>query len=262
MIEKAALLTIGELSKATGVGIKSLKYYEAIGILKPAFIDEANGYRYFSLKQSYWIEIIQMSISFGIPLKNLHDYIDEQDLVDYQALFTRGKKEIQQQLDELLKRLNFIEHVERDFESMEHYGGSQQVYPLELAEKHFLVEPIEKNASPAAIKKAFSKLSSRAGTLGIKAMFWDTGKLFEYRPDGTMTRHVYVQVPASVPESILSPAGTYLCRQSPHEQIEEAGTFFPQIQKPGHWLLIEMDIFQQKSSYQNSRKEIRVLEII
>ena len=32
-------LTIGEVSKMKGVGIKSLRYYDRLGILKPAYIN-------------------------------------------------------------------------------------------------------------------------------------------------------------------------------------------------------------------------------
>ena len=261
MSKKDSLLTIGELSKATNVGIKSLKYYEDIGILRPACIAEGNGYRYFSLKQAYWVEIIQMSVTFGIPLKNLQEYIGENDQIDYQALFAREKIEIQQQLDGLTRSLNFIKHVERDFELMRTMG-IHQTYPLDLDEKYFLIEPIKENETSSSLKKAYARLIKKARSLGIAAMFWDTGKLFERFPNGVLHRYVYVQIPKRINESILSPAGTYFCRQSPNEQIDEAETFFPKIlNRKSHCLLIEMDIFQQKSSYRNAHKELRVIKI-
>lgn len=39
-MQKQSLLTIGLLSKITDVSIKSLRYYERIGILQPAYTDE------------------------------------------------------------------------------------------------------------------------------------------------------------------------------------------------------------------------------
>ena len=38
-MEKQNLLTIGNLSKQTGVHVKSLRYYEQLGILLPAYTD-------------------------------------------------------------------------------------------------------------------------------------------------------------------------------------------------------------------------------
>lgn len=38
-MDKQNLLTIGNLSKQTGVHVKSLRYYEQLGILLPAYTD-------------------------------------------------------------------------------------------------------------------------------------------------------------------------------------------------------------------------------
>lgn len=48
-MKKENLLSIGALSKQTGVHIKSLRYYDSLGILRPAYVDSSSGYRYYSL---------------------------------------------------------------------------------------------------------------------------------------------------------------------------------------------------------------------
>ena len=45
-MDKKRLFSIGKLSKLTGVHVQSLRYYETIGILKPAYIDPESNYRY------------------------------------------------------------------------------------------------------------------------------------------------------------------------------------------------------------------------
>ena len=45
-MDKQNLLTIGNLSKQTGVHVKSLRYYGQLGILLPAYTDPDTGYRY------------------------------------------------------------------------------------------------------------------------------------------------------------------------------------------------------------------------
>ena len=50
-MKKNALLSIGDFSKVTGVGIKALRYYDEIGILTPAFIDSNSGYRKYAVHQ-------------------------------------------------------------------------------------------------------------------------------------------------------------------------------------------------------------------
>ena len=40
-------MQIKEFADATGVSVRTLHYYDAIGLLKPAFVDGATGYRYY-----------------------------------------------------------------------------------------------------------------------------------------------------------------------------------------------------------------------
>ncbi|MDY4307523.1 MULTISPECIES: MerR family DNA-binding transcriptional regulator [Enterococcus] len=49
--KRSELLSIGELAKITGVNIKSLRYYEQVGVLLPVYINPDSGYRYYSLAQ-------------------------------------------------------------------------------------------------------------------------------------------------------------------------------------------------------------------
>ena len=48
---------ISEISKLYGIGADSLRYYERLGILRPR--REANGYRLYSLKEMYKLNIIR-----------------------------------------------------------------------------------------------------------------------------------------------------------------------------------------------------------
>jgi DNA-binding transcriptional MerR regulator len=45
------MLKIGEFSKIAQVSVKTLRFYDQLGLLKPAHIDRFNGYRYYSLEQ-------------------------------------------------------------------------------------------------------------------------------------------------------------------------------------------------------------------
>lgn len=39
--------TISEFAKLRNININSLRYYEKIGVLRPCFVDENTGYRYY-----------------------------------------------------------------------------------------------------------------------------------------------------------------------------------------------------------------------
>ena len=50
-IKEERLYKIGMFSKMNHVTLKTLRYYDTIGLLKPSYIDEVNGYRYYTSKQ-------------------------------------------------------------------------------------------------------------------------------------------------------------------------------------------------------------------
>ena len=45
------MLKIGEFSKLTKTTIKALRYYDKLGLLKPAFTDSTTLYRYYTEEQ-------------------------------------------------------------------------------------------------------------------------------------------------------------------------------------------------------------------
>ena len=60
-------LSIGKVSKMKNVSIKSLRYYDKIGILKPAFINAETNYRYYTEEQLYLLDAVTLCIKLGIP---------------------------------------------------------------------------------------------------------------------------------------------------------------------------------------------------
>ena len=56
------MFKIGEFSKLTQVSIRMLRYYDEIGILKPANVDSFTGYRMYSADQ---IPLLQKIILLG-----------------------------------------------------------------------------------------------------------------------------------------------------------------------------------------------------
>ena len=51
-------MSIGKVSKLKNVSIKSLRYYDQIGILKPAFVNTETNDRYNTTEQLYVLDAI------------------------------------------------------------------------------------------------------------------------------------------------------------------------------------------------------------
>ena len=83
--------TISEFAKRRGININSLRYYEKLGLLKPAYIDDNNGYRYYSAEQVSLLNKIILCIQLGIPLKEMVEFLDEDGNLESQKLLERGR---------------------------------------------------------------------------------------------------------------------------------------------------------------------------
>ena len=82
------MLRIGEFSKLAKISIKTLRYYDKIGLLKPAMVDSATQYRYYSVDQLETIRLISMYKDAGLSMEMVSKLInkkgDERTLLEYQ----------------------------------------------------------------------------------------------------------------------------------------------------------------------------------
>lgn len=107
------LFSIGEFAKLTGVSIKALHYYEKIHILKPAYIDAGNNYRYYHRCQIHQVALIELLLDLGIRLNLLPQYVSEDfAYIDYEKLLADGKCLAQKKLEDSKKTLTYIDYLE------------------------------------------------------------------------------------------------------------------------------------------------------
>lgn len=71
------LFTIGEMAKLFGVNIRTLRYYDEIGILCPETTDPDSGYRYYSTRQFERMNSIKYLRALDMPLKSIALFLKE-----------------------------------------------------------------------------------------------------------------------------------------------------------------------------------------
>ena len=71
------MFKIGEFSVLTQVSIKTLRYYDEVGLLKPARVDVDSGYRYYSASQIPRLYRILALKDLGFPLDGIAEAIEE-----------------------------------------------------------------------------------------------------------------------------------------------------------------------------------------
>ncbi|MFJ7649171.1 helix-turn-helix domain-containing protein [Lysinibacillus sp. NPDC097279] len=67
--------SIGETARLNNVTIQTLRYYDKLGIFKPYYVDPNNGYRYYHIKQFFYLDIIKYLKSIHVPLEEIKHII-------------------------------------------------------------------------------------------------------------------------------------------------------------------------------------------
>lgn len=106
---KDGLMSIGEVARLKGVGIKALRHYEKIGLLRPHSVDPDTGYRRYSHAQLSDVDAIALCVKLGIPLKDLAQYRLEQGGFDTPRLFEDTLPLAKRRAKEALTALKMIE---------------------------------------------------------------------------------------------------------------------------------------------------------
>ncbi|HLE04088.1 MAG TPA: helix-turn-helix domain-containing protein, partial [Anaerolineales bacterium] len=73
------LVPIGRFSRVCRLSIKALRYYDELGLLRPAAVDPDSGYRYYSLAQAVEAEVIQVLRSLDVPLEDVRQLLRERE---------------------------------------------------------------------------------------------------------------------------------------------------------------------------------------
>lgn len=79
------MLTVNEVSKLTGVSVRSLHHYDAIGLLKPAKVTEA-GYRLYGDDELKRLQNILLFRELQFPLKQIRTILDSPEFDQQEAL--------------------------------------------------------------------------------------------------------------------------------------------------------------------------------
>lgn len=100
------MFSIGLFSKMNRITTKTLRHYDKIGLLKPAYIDEANGYRYYTSEQLNKLHKIITLKQMGLNLQEIAEL--EENIADIRVYLKLKEKEIVKNIEEENKKLSQI----------------------------------------------------------------------------------------------------------------------------------------------------------
>ena len=115
------LLAIGSFASRCRLSVKALRNYDELGLLRPAFVDPASGYRYYERQQAPAAIAIALLRSLDVPLAAIRDVLEDPEAV------TRVLEA------ERRRRAREIAEAENALRSIERLMRAGTVFPYEVA---------------------------------------------------------------------------------------------------------------------------------
>jgi DNA-binding transcriptional MerR regulator len=111
------MLRIGKFSRLSQVPVRTLRYYDEIGLLKPAQADRFTGYRYYSVDQLPRLNRILTLKDMGLSLDQIAQLLeDELSPAEIRGMLRLKRAQIQQHIEEEQGRLARVEAQLRQIE--------------------------------------------------------------------------------------------------------------------------------------------------
>ena len=98
-------MQINEFAKLTGVSVRTLHYYDEIGLLKPAFVDGQNGYRFYDenslcrMQEILFYRELDFSLKSILKILSSPDYDKQKALAEQQKLLILKKERLERIID-------------------------------------------------------------------------------------------------------------------------------------------------------------------
>lgn len=108
-------MNIGEASKATGISVKMLRYYEEIGLVRPA-LRAYSGYRVYSEKNISMLRFVRRARDLGFQVKQIASLLDlwedgSRASADVKSLALSHVRELEQRRRELDEMIGTLQHL-------------------------------------------------------------------------------------------------------------------------------------------------------
>ncbi|MBZ2405872.1 MerR family transcriptional regulator [Liquorilactobacillus hordei] len=113
---------ISEISSITGLSIPTLRYYEDLGLLKPARND--NNYRVFTDKDLRWIEFISRAKATGMPLAKIIEYSKlreqgDETVKERISILEQQEQTLHAQQQEIQTHIDFLQNKKRYYAQLQ-----------------------------------------------------------------------------------------------------------------------------------------------
>ena len=130
-------MQIKEFAELTGVSVRTLHYYDEIGLLKPSEVDAQNGYRFYDEKTLERMQEILFYRELDFSLKTIAEILSSPDYNKHQALSRQRKLLLskKERLEQLIAAIDSVEKGEGFMKTNNDYEALKNKYAEEVKQR-------------------------------------------------------------------------------------------------------------------------------
>jgi DNA-binding transcriptional MerR regulator len=107
----ARLLTIGEFSRLARISVRMLRHYDDRGLLPPADVDPANGYRRYSTHQLRTVDRIRALRDAGFSVAEMVDLLPLAGAAQMRTVLEQQRDRLAADADVVRRRIEQVDHL-------------------------------------------------------------------------------------------------------------------------------------------------------
>ncbi len=217
-------MTVREVSKMTGVTVRSLQYYDKIGLLKPTFVSE-NGYRHYDNNSLIALGKIIILKELGFTLAQIREILkdDNSAVLGSQIELLKLKKEQIERLISLAEKLKKGE-IEMDINYFN--AEKQNEYKKQAARKYGGTKEYKEYKS----KNLSAEKEQELGE-GLMKIFAEIGAVKHLPPESESAQNLIKKLQTYITDNfyfcsngmLLNLAEMYVAGGEMTENIDKAG---------------------------------------
>ncbi|HEV2450817.1 MAG TPA: MerR family transcriptional regulator [Streptosporangiaceae bacterium] len=182
------MFTIGDFARHGRVSVRMLRHYDATGLLRPARVDPASGYRFYAAGQLARLNRIIALKDLGFTLDQVHAMLDEQVSVEQlRGMLRLRQADLQSAIAADTSRLAQVEARLRIIEMEGAMPADdiqvKQIRAVRVAELTAAAASLEPVSITPVIQPLYRELGERLGRAGL-APAGPAVAYYEDAPDG------------------------------------------------------------------------------
>ncbi|QED49868.1 MerR family transcriptional regulator [Cytobacillus dafuensis] len=135
------LFSIGEVAKIKDITIKALRYYHQMGILIPRYIDEKTGYRFYSIDQFIYIDIIKSCRELRTSISELQAIFKDCDTDKLLKFLQLKRDEAEKNIKKMQEVIKNIDTLNMQVENSKDLLNDDEIAIKFFEERYIIVAP-------------------------------------------------------------------------------------------------------------------------